>query len=225
MSSISLGEVFDGPREVMLRRDASESSQLNELFAALAKAQFDMEIAKTDSANPYFKSSYADLASIVKASRPFLAKNGLAVIQRIVTNDRGALYMHTRLCHASGQWMESRMPINPIKTDIQSLGSHITYLKRYTYAAIVGVVASGDDDDGETAMNRTAVSNNNVTPINSSTINKAQLQIISEELEGHEELLENLLKAYNISKLSDLDAKKYTQCITRIREIKRAKEN
>jgi hypothetical protein len=225
MSSISLGEVFDGPREVMLRRDASESSQLNELFAALAKAQFDMEIAKTDSANPYFKSSYADLASIIKASRPFLAKNGLAVIQRIVTNDKGALYMHTRLCHASGQWMESRMPINPIKQDIQSLGSHITYLKRYTYAAIVGVVASGDDDDGETAMNRTAVSNNNVTPINSSTINKAQLQIISEELEGHEELLENLLKAYNISKLSDLDAKKYTQCITRIREIKRAKEN
>jgi len=220
-----LGEVYEGPKEVVLRKDATETPQLNELFAALAKAQMEMEIAKTDSSNPYFKSSYADLASIVKASRPFLAKNGLAVIQRVVSDERNALSLHTRLCHASGQWMESKMPINPPKQDIQSLGSYITYLKRYNYAAIVGVVASGDDDDGEQAMSRTTGSNNNVVPMKSDTINKAQLQIISEELEGYEDLLENLLKAYNISKLSDLDAKKYTQCITRIREIKRAKEN
>jgi hypothetical protein len=225
MSSMRLGEVYEGPKEVVLRKDATETPQLNELFAALAKAQMEMEIAKTDSSNPYFKSSYADLASIVKASRPFLAKNGLAVIQRVVSDERNALSLHTRLCHASGQWMESKMPINPPKQDIQSLGSYITYLKRYNYAAIVGVVASGDDDDGEQAMSRTTGSNNNVVPMKSDTINKAQLQIISEELEGYEDLLENLLKAYNISKLSDLDAKKYTQCITRIREIKRAKEN
>jgi hypothetical protein len=46
------------------------------------------------------------------------------------------------------------MTVNPPKQDIQSLGSYLTYLRRYTYSAIVGVVASEEDDDGEAATGR-----------------------------------------------------------------------
>lgn len=199
-----------------------ESEELSKLFEALAKAQMDMEVAKTDSTNPFFKSNYADLASIVKASRPFLTKNGLSVAQRIRPNEAGQLHLFTRLCHSSGQWMESMMPVIPPKNDIQTIGSYITYLRRYNYASIVGVVASGEDDDGETAM-VTPRKRSNVNH-NSNKITKAQLEVLSNELDGHEEILESLLSGFNIGKLADLLSSHYTKCISRIREIKRAKE-
>lgn len=134
-----------------------ESEGLDKLYAALAKAQLEMNPAKTGSSNPFFKSKYADLASIVKASRGVLGANGLSVIQRIIRTGSAGMTLFTRLCHSSGQWIESSMTVNPPKQDIQSLGSYLTYLRRYMYAAIVGVVASGEDDDGEMAMERKKV--------------------------------------------------------------------
>lgn len=200
-----------------------ESDDLNELFEALAKAQSEMKIAKQDSTNPFFKSTYADLASVVKASRESLSKNGLSVIQRIVPNGGSTSYLHTRLCHSSGQWMESRMLISPPRQDIQTVGSYITYLRRYTYAAIVGVVASEEDDDAEEVMKKPRESGETEQKKEKS-ISKAQLEVLAGELEGYEDVLESLLKGFKINKLSDLPCKKYTLCIDRIREIKRAKE-
>lgn len=135
-------------------RREQKSYELNELFTALAKAQGEMESAGLTNANPFFKSKYADLAEIVKASRPALAKHGLSVIQYIEQNDQGISVLISMLGHSSGQYILSQMPINPAKTDVQSLGSYITYLRRYSYAALVGVVVCDEDDDGEHAMER-----------------------------------------------------------------------
>lgn len=139
---------------IPVEEDSSESQSLDKLYAALSKAQLEMLPAKTGNSNPFFKSKYADLASIVKASRKALGTNGLAVIQRIIRSGSAGMTLMTRLCHASGQWIESSMTVNPPKQDIQSLGSYLTYLRRYTYSAIVGVVASEEDDDGEAATGR-----------------------------------------------------------------------
>lgn len=207
----------------MMKQNQYESNDVNELYTALAKAQLDMEVAKTDSNNPFFKSKYADLSSVVKASRPYLAKNGLSVIQRVIPNGNGQLYLYTRLCHASGQWMESRTPILPPKQDIQTLGSYITYLRRYNYASVVGVVAAEEDDDGEKAMETPR--KQGIATKATESISKAQLQVISNELDGFEEVLESLLTGFSISKLSDLPEKHYSKCLERIREIKRAKED
>ena len=125
-----------------------ETQELDKLLAAFAKAQKSIKVAKKDSNNPFFKSAYADLVSVVKASRDALCENGLSIIQRIDKED-SRLMMFTRLGHASGQWMESVIPINPPNANIQTLGSYLTYLRRYAYAALVGVVASDEDDDGE----------------------------------------------------------------------------
>lgn len=210
---------------VVAYQPRNESTELAKLFEALAKAQMDMEVAKNDSSNPFFKSKYADLTSVVKASRPFLAKNGLCVLQTILPADDGKLFLHTRLCHASGQWVESKMPLNPLKQDIQTMGSYITYLRRYTYASIVGVVCSDDDDDdGEAVMMHSRATDAQGEKPGNVKISKAQLQVLSQELEGCEEILEGILKGFKIGKLSDLAAKHYTQCITRVREIRRAKE-
>ena len=204
------------------RSSEYESAQLGELFTALAKTQSEMQVAKTSSVNPFFKSSYADLAEIVRASRTALTKNGLCVIQRVLREANGPSVLLTRLCHSSGQWIESEIPITPPKPDIQTLGSYITYLRRYNYASIVGVVASGEDDDGEKAMGSRP--KQEATVVTSDRINKTQLEILGTELEDQEELLESILTGFKIGKLADLAGKHFNHCMQRIKEIKKAKE-
>ena len=127
------------------------SPEIGMLLEALAKAQGIMEGAKEDSSNPFFKSTYADLTSVWAACRAPLSNNGLSVVQTIqLINGNNCLV--SILGHISGQWIKSILPIRPAKDDIQSLGSAITYCRRYALAALVGVCPV--DDDGESAMDR-----------------------------------------------------------------------
>lgn len=127
-----------------------QSEQINELATALATAQAEMDFAKKDSANPFFKSSYADLAAVWEVCRNVLPKNGLAVAQTLEEGD--GVRVRTTLMHKSGQWIAGTCALPPVKQDPQAYGSAITYARRYSLAAIVGVIA--DDDDGEAAMGR-----------------------------------------------------------------------
>src|ERR1700742_2994944 len=133
----ALSEIKKEMQQCMVSKNKECSQELGELMGALAKAQGEMEVAGKDSANPFFKSKYADLASIVSASRPYLAKNGLSVMQKIELDGEDRRILVTILGHSSGQFITSRMIINPLKEDIQSLGSAITYLRRYAYASLV----------------------------------------------------------------------------------------
>lgn len=128
------------------------SAELNELASALAKAQGAMKPALKDTANPFFKTNYADLASCWYACRAPLADNGLSVIQTPSADQDGAVCVTTRLMHSSGQWIQDKMCCKATKQDAQGLGSVTTYLRRYGLAAIVGI--SQADDDGEAAVGR-----------------------------------------------------------------------
>ena len=200
--------------------EKTEVKEIGELFAALAKAQMDMEMANEGSVNPFYKSSYADLAALVTASRPYLAKNGLCVTHKVVPN--GTVdYLHTVLGHISGQSIESKMRIVPGKGDIQSIGKCITYLKRYSYAALTGVVTcnDSDDDDGESAMKEARKAEEKKT----ATISKERLETLGTELHKHPDILEGIFKKYDINKLSELPADHFIRCLDRIRELKETK--
>lgn len=211
------------------KQNETHSWDRAELFAALAKAQGEMLVAGLNQQNPYFKSKYADLADIVRASRPALTKNGLCVTQQLVPNDDGQFILHTILGHTSGQWIESRVRIIPAKNDIQSLASYITYMKRYSYASLVGVVASGEDDDAEVAM----VSAREIVAKGPSlqpkydpreqspdVITKEQLEEILYELQEYPDLAEEVMDKMRIQSLADIPKSKFMISLTRIREIK-----
>lgn len=138
------------------------SEQINELAVALCKAQSQMKAAKKSEKNPYFKSSYADLANVIENDRAILAANGLSVVQGAglgghhATGAIEAITVVTRLIHSSGQWIEETAGAVPKDFLPQSVGATITYLRRYGYMAMVGATAEGEDDDGETAQGRTA---------------------------------------------------------------------
>lgn len=127
------------------------SEQINELAAALAKAQGAMQAASKDSTNPHFKSKYADLASVWEVCRKPLTDNGLSVAQLPEATEHG-LVIATRLMHASGQWMQADLLLNPTKNDPQGVGSAITYGRRYGLCAMVGIVADEDDDGNGASM-------------------------------------------------------------------------
>lgn len=140
------------------------SEKIDLISAALLKAQANLDIAKKDKNNSHFKSTYADYGAIVKASRPALLSNDIVVIQGARLIDVNTWQLTTRLQHISGQWMESDYPLvakdanNP-----QAFGSATTYAKRFSLAAMVGVVAEDEDDDGDLAASNTpsdAVPNN-----------------------------------------------------------------
>lgn len=145
-----------------------QSESINELAGALAKAQGEFTTAKKSADNPFFKSRYADLAEVVAACRAPLAKHGLCVIQQVVRDEAGVMLRST-LAHSSGQWIASEYSVRPVRVvkdrdgkateveanDPQSVGSAITYARRYSLAALVGVVTD-DDDDGNAASGRDA---------------------------------------------------------------------
>lgn len=200
--------------------EPSESSTLDSLYSALAKAQTEMKLAELGSKQSYYGTNYASLSSVIKSSRPALTKNGLCVIQNIKPNRKGEVCLFTRLCHSSGEWIQSCIRITPEKNDIQSFGKYITYLRRYAYGSLVGVITD-EDDDGETEMKE--VRSKDTQP-KKSTISRDQLQILSRELEGHPDILERILKGCKIGKLSEMPASRYAGCIDHIRSSKEAKE-
>ena len=96
------------------------------------------------------KNRYADIGAVWEAVRNVLPKHGLSVVQTMRPRDDGKAAMHTMLMHVSGQWISGECVLPAPKQDPQGYGSAITYARRYSLSAILGVV-SEEDDDGNAA--------------------------------------------------------------------------
>jgi len=127
------------------------SEAINELANALCNAQSQMGGAVKDSANPFFKSSYADLTAVIKAIKQPFADNGLSYTQFPVTDENG-MGVCTRLMHVSGQWLEGQFTLPVVKRDPQAASSSLTYARRVSLSSIAGIPTA--DDDAESAMLR-----------------------------------------------------------------------
>src|SRR4030095_11284551 len=125
-----------------------KSDSLKELATALSKAQGTMENAVKSSDNPFYKSTYADLAGVRNASRKPLSENELAVVQLPTMRD-GKMVLEYVLLHSSGEYIGSELEMTPVKADPQGIRSGVTYARRYTLASITGVAT--EDDDGNAA--------------------------------------------------------------------------
>ena len=129
-----------------------KSESIKEIAAALSKFQGEMIAVKKDATNPFYKSRYATLDIIWETIRKPLSENGLSIAQTMNVIE-GKSVLETTLYHVSGEWISGVQLANPIKEDPQALGSAITYARRYSLAAILGLV-SDEDDDAEAAMTK-----------------------------------------------------------------------
>jgi hypothetical protein len=129
----------------------NQSPTIGELAKALAAAQAEMPKIPMNATNPFLKNRYADLGSVIEASRPILAKHGLAICQ-MPTLGEHFVGVGTRLLHSSGEWLED-MVLLPLVEEKglklgQVAGSIITYLRRYAWSAALGLYADEDTDGG-----------------------------------------------------------------------------
>ena len=124
------------------------SEQIDKIAPALLKAQAAIGKAVKGTANPFFKSKYADFGTVIEAVKSALNENEIFFIQA-PSGDGQLVSVETRLVHSSGQWFASTATTALAKNDAQGVGSAITYLKRYGLQAMCGVPS--EDDDGNAA--------------------------------------------------------------------------
>lgn len=128
------------------------SDSLKHFAPAFRKAQDEMEAVKKDQNNPFFKSKYANIESIINCVTPILNRNNLSFSQHPVSTERG-VGVTTILMHDSGEWIQDSYTLPLAKPGAQEGTAAITYARRYGLQAICGLRAY-DDDDGERAMGR-----------------------------------------------------------------------
>lgn len=187
----------------VLASDSTMSPAINELATALAKAQGAMENALKDTSNPFFKSKYADLASVWGAARKPLSDNGLSVIQT-TNGDTDVVTVITTLFHSSGQWIRGTLRMRPVKNDPQGVGSCITYARRYALAAMVGVAP--EEDDGEAATRR---SGERPEPAKVVFVNDAELLVLVAMLDEAGISREEFCRLSKVSSVEEIPQSKF----------------
>ena len=135
----------------------NKSDSIVKLAAALCKAQATMKAAPFNATNPFLKNKYADLGSVIETARKPLAENGLSFTQ-LTIGDAHTIGVETVLMHESGEWLSSTISLDTSdekgKSSAQVAGSIISYLRRYSLAAIIGIYAD-EDTDGSKPTPRT----------------------------------------------------------------------
>ena len=139
---------------MFLEAKMQQSESIANLAKALSTVQGKLTHAKKDSANPFFKSKYADLESVWDACRDLLAANGLAVAQFPGTYSDldKSMSLTTILTHSSGEWISHEMSMPVTKADAHGCMAILSYMRRGSLSAVIGIVQA--DDDGNTASNK-----------------------------------------------------------------------
>lgn len=177
---------------------------VNNIYAALARAQATYTSAQKSGYNPHYKSSFSTFEDLVAASRESLVREGLSICQYLHSEDDKE-YLITLLMHSSGEIIKSKVRIYvKDSTDIQKFGSAMTYLKRYVYASICAISTSEHDDDGDS-----------VAP--ESLISDKQVWLVRSYIKGDVELEEKICKHYGIGHLKDLPAKYVNQIVDKLK--------
>lgn len=177
------------------------------LYAALAAAQAEMANASLDGNNPHFKSRYATLASVRDIVIPALSKHGIAVTQVMDISDTGHPVLRTTLWKGDDH-IDSIFPVTCDLSKPQSIGSYITYARRYSLSAIACVgAADHEDDDGnaaeEDANNKRRSDTTMPSPFGSRTAAQANARA---QMVKHRETADRLLKQIsNCHTLDELD--------------------
>jgi hypothetical protein len=140
-----------------------KSDNIQELVVALVKFHSIVGVVKKDAENPFFKNSYAPLPTILKAIDGPLVECGLTLTQ-FPSGDCGITNI---LAHTSGQFIMENCEMSTVKNDPQSKGSAISYLRRYSLGAILGLTIDEDDDGNKASNNETSksVTTSSKTPV------------------------------------------------------------
>jgi len=210
------------------------SQEIGELAAAMAKAQAAIENPVKEKENAFFKNNrgvaarYADLAMGLDCIRPALSAQSIAVFQVTSVDRENNLILRTRLVHGpSGQWIESeylvgnadlrrrikdresQIEIETADIDHQKIGSALTYAKRQSLFALVGIAGADDDDDGNSAN-----ANGNSAGGEHAAITNAQAQLIRDKIASTNADLTKFLAFFKVESIGVLRSSQFREAMT-----------
>lgn len=147
------------------------------MIADLIKAQKELKPVLRKGNNPHYNSDYAEYETVITEIKRVLNSHNMWISHP--THFEGEkLIMETIVVHTSGEWVSTELPvINKAGTD-QGLGSSITYTKRYSSEALMGVSTTGDDDGN--AATFAAVKTETARPQTSYKDNQHYLTLVTE---------------------------------------------
>ena len=202
----------------------NRSESISKLAVSLVK--FNSEVSKVakDAKNPFFKSNYVTLDKLIEVTRPILQENGLVVMQSPLSKEDGSIGIQTLLIHESGEFIESE-PIfmKPAKAnDPQQAGSIISYMRRYSYQAILNLNTGEDDDankstseeDKKAKLNKKSYSEERL--ITEAQINR--LKIISKGIDVN--VLKDIIAGYGFESSKEITMNKYNLICDEIEGLK-----
>lgn len=127
------------------------SESIANIAPALCAAQRAFKTVAQSGTNPHLRSKYSTIADYLNAINHALWDNELFLTQSVSKSEVG-IAVTTKLIHRSGEWLQSEATVLPVeKPSAQAVGSAISYARRYSLAAFLGIAAGTDDDDGVAA--------------------------------------------------------------------------
>ena len=180
-----------------------ESAEINDLVKALCNLQATVEPWVKDASGLHYK--YAKLDGLLEIIKAQLQPNGLVISQHVTNDTAGRVGVTTKVMHTSGQWQASTLfadilPTNKGTNALQALGGAITYLRKYTLAAILGIAQV--DDDGATQEERKPIQKIPAPE----RIRLEDLKDIEEVIEETNADVSKILSYYQVDKLESLTA-------------------
>jgi len=178
----------------------NKSETIGALAKAIALSQLEVENAIKDTKNEFFKSSYADLAAVLNVIRPVFSKHNIAIVQ-LPSFAAPIASVETMLIHESGEFI-SNICSSPVgKQDAQGIGSAITYLRRYSLAAMCGVAQEDDDANGSVSQGKPKqpVNKPNQPPLPPRRLSSAERELGVKDMKAAPDLsaLQAILKDYH----------------------------
>lgn len=214
----------------------NRSESIKELASSLVKFHSKVSSISKDAKNPQFRSEYATLDKLILSTRHILQECGLSIMQTPLTKETGEIGIQTMLIHESGEFIETEpifmTPTRMVKgggyeiaKDPQAAGSTISYLRRYSYQAILNL-NTGEDDDAERTSNPNYNENNHVSNnynnnqrASSGTLTDKQLSrlfAIAKSKNVNNDAIAKMLHEYGVTDVKNLTKPQYDELCSKL---------
>jgi hypothetical protein len=191
----------------------SEQKQELSFYDDLIKVQSALESVGKSSLNPHFKNKYANLTDILSVVKPALNNNNFFLTQKVLIKDSNEV-LKTEITHKSGQILESEAPLNVAdRNNPQKYGSAITYMRRYSLTALLGI--EEEDDDGQKATQQKVPVDRPLNPAEIATIQK-MIDKVS-EIDPDFSIV-TMCEALKVKSLAEIKHSRFNNIVSRLTE-------
>ena len=206
------------------------SDEINEIVKALVKVQAEIKNPKKEANNPFFKSKYSTLDSVIETYKELCSKNDLVVMEnpvsKVTESGKSLIGVEILLMHSSGQFINfDPYLLSPVKNDPQGVGSSITYARRYTLSSVFNI-ASEDDDDGNSASGNVNKNAPRQTPPKQIAATQAEIGNLKKEIiafstlmteQGKDVKPEQVEQTLNITDYAKLNSEDVKEAVNKLK--------